>query len=127
MLELLGTYRVISRRALVEFAFDGHPFAASRTLTSLEKRGFVEASTVARAAGAGMNQLSPPTVGTQAALPCSRRRTAAERRAARPAHSAPQQPGMHPTEARPARAPLNRPADAGMNRRRRARASAARG
>ena len=25
VLELLGTYRVISRRALVEFAFDGHP------------------------------------------------------------------------------------------------------
>ena len=48
VLELLGTYRVISRRALVEFAFDGHPFAASRTLTSLERRGFLEASTVAR-------------------------------------------------------------------------------
>ena len=48
MLELVGTYRVISRRALVEFAFDGHPFAASRTLTSLEGRGFLEASTVAR-------------------------------------------------------------------------------
>ena len=48
VLELLGTYRVISRRALVEFAFDGHPFAASRTLTSLDKRGFLDASTVAR-------------------------------------------------------------------------------
>ena len=48
VLELLGTYRVISRRALVEFAFDGHPFAASRTLASLERRGFAEASTIAR-------------------------------------------------------------------------------
>ena len=48
VLELLGTYRVISRRAVVEYAFDGHPFAASRTLGSLERRGLVDLSLVPR-------------------------------------------------------------------------------
>ena len=50
VLELVGTYRVISRRALVEFAFDGHPFAASRTLASLERRDLVASSLVRRGA-----------------------------------------------------------------------------
>ena len=48
VLALLGTYRVISRRALVEVGFDGHPFAASRTLASLERRGLVAHSLVPR-------------------------------------------------------------------------------
>ena len=48
VLEMLGTYRVISRRALVEVGFDGHPFAASRTMASLERRGLVDHSLVAR-------------------------------------------------------------------------------
>ncbi len=48
VLELLGTYRVISRRGLVEFAFDGHPFAASRTLAGLERRGLLACSLVPR-------------------------------------------------------------------------------
>ena len=45
---LLGTYRVLSRRALVEFGFDGHPFAASRTITALERRSLIASSLIPR-------------------------------------------------------------------------------
>ena len=41
MLETLGTYRVVSRKAIVATCFDGHPFAAGRTLPALEREGLI--------------------------------------------------------------------------------------
>ena len=41
MLELVGTFRVAPRRAVVEHCFDGHPYAASRTLPELVREGLV--------------------------------------------------------------------------------------
>lgn len=41
VLELVGTYRVLSRRSIVEQCFDGHPFAASRVLPALEHDGLI--------------------------------------------------------------------------------------
>ena len=48
VLVLLGVFRVASRRSVVERCFDGHPFAANRTLASLRKRGLVDVRTVER-------------------------------------------------------------------------------
>lgn len=44
----LGLFRVVSRKAIVADCFDGHPFAAGRTLASLEKRGIIVKRRVAR-------------------------------------------------------------------------------
>ncbi len=44
----MGTYRVLSRRALVEYGFDGHPFAASRTIAALERRSLIASSLIPR-------------------------------------------------------------------------------
>ena len=46
VLELLGMYRVVSRRSVVEECFDGHPFAAGRTLPALVRDGLVAVHTV---------------------------------------------------------------------------------
>jgi len=46
VLDLLGTYRVVSRKSIVEHCFDGHPFAASRTLPALERDGLIAARKV---------------------------------------------------------------------------------
>ena len=45
-LETLGVFRVVSRRSLVDGCYDGHPFAASRVLAGLERRGLIAAHTV---------------------------------------------------------------------------------
>ena len=41
VLDTVGTYRVVSRRSLVDHCFDGHPFAAARTLPALVREGLV--------------------------------------------------------------------------------------
>ena len=46
VLELLGTFRVVSRRRLVEHCFHAHPFAASRVLPALEAEGLIAVRTV---------------------------------------------------------------------------------
>ena len=46
VLELLGIYRVLTRRSVVEHCFDGHPFAAGRTLPALVREGLVAVNTV---------------------------------------------------------------------------------
>ena len=48
VLAALGLFRVVSRKALVADCFDGHPFAAARTLTGLERRGTIVKRRVAR-------------------------------------------------------------------------------
>ena len=42
LLELVGMYRVVSRRAVVEHIFDGHTFAAARTLPALVRDHLLE-------------------------------------------------------------------------------------
>ena len=78
VLELLGTYRVISRRALVEYGFDGHPFAANRTLASLERRGLLAQSTIAR--GRRGYQVFSLTGAGRDLIAARRRRAAARQR-----------------------------------------------
>ena len=46
VLELLGIFRVVSRLSIVEHCFDGHPFAAARTLPALESRGLIAVTKV---------------------------------------------------------------------------------
>ena len=46
LLKLLGTYRVVSRRSVVEYCFDGHPFAANRTLPRLGREGLIAVRTL---------------------------------------------------------------------------------
>ena len=46
VLELLGTFRVLTRRSLVEHCFDGHPFAAGRVLPALLRDGLVAVNTL---------------------------------------------------------------------------------
>ena len=48
LLDLLGAFRVAARRSIVNAVFDGHPFAANRTLASLERRGLIDKKTVPR-------------------------------------------------------------------------------
>ena len=48
LLDHLAVYRVMSRRSLVARCFDGHPFAANRTIADLERRGLVERHLVDR-------------------------------------------------------------------------------
>ena len=48
LLDLLGVFRVAARRSIVNAVFDGHPFAANRTLASLERRGLIDKKTVPR-------------------------------------------------------------------------------
>ena len=43
---MLGTYRVVSRRCVVEHCFDGHPFSAGRVLPALEAEGLIAVHTV---------------------------------------------------------------------------------
>ena len=47
-MDMLGVFRVASRRSIVNAVFDGHPFAANRTLASLERRGLLVKQTVPR-------------------------------------------------------------------------------
>lgn len=77
VLEMLGTYRVVSRRAIVEYAFDGHPFAASRTLASLERRGLVDVSLIPRGRG-GYQVFSLTGLGRDQ-IAAKRRRRSADR------------------------------------------------
>ena len=46
VLELLGTFRVLTRRSVVEHCFDGHPFAAGRVLPALLRDGLVAVNTL---------------------------------------------------------------------------------
>ena len=48
LLDLLGVFRVAARRSIVHAVFDGHSFAANRTLASLERRGLIDKKTVPR-------------------------------------------------------------------------------
>ena len=41
LLEMLGVFRVASRRSIVNAIFDGHPFAANPTLGALVRRGLI--------------------------------------------------------------------------------------
>ena len=41
LLEGLGMFRVVSRRAVVQHYFDGHPYAANRTLRDLVDKGLI--------------------------------------------------------------------------------------
>ena len=57
VLELVGTYRVVSRRSIVEHCFDGHTFAATRTLPALVDDGLLAVHTL-RAGRKGYQVLS---------------------------------------------------------------------
>ena len=48
LLEMLGVFRVASRRSIVTAIFDGHPFAANPTLGSLVRRGLIVQKKVPR-------------------------------------------------------------------------------
>ena len=48
VLQLLAQFRTASRKSVVDSCFDGHPFAANRTLTALQERGLVERAKVPR-------------------------------------------------------------------------------
>ena len=45
-LETIGVFRVVSRRSLVHYCFDGHPYAANRELARLERNGLIKITTV---------------------------------------------------------------------------------
>ena len=45
---MLAVFRVASRRLVVDRVFDGHPFAANRTIQALQRRGLVAQQKVAR-------------------------------------------------------------------------------
>lgn len=45
-LETIGVFRVVSRRSLVHYCFDGHPYAANRALSRLERDGLIKITTV---------------------------------------------------------------------------------
>ena len=73
LLELLGTYRVVSRRSVVGHCFDGHPFAAARTLPVLVEKGLI-AIHMLRAGGRGYQVLSLTGAGRDRAGFGARRR-----------------------------------------------------
>ena len=47
-LETIGIFRVVSRKALVAHCFDGHPFAAGKALSKLQREGLVRSVRVER-------------------------------------------------------------------------------
>ena len=73
VLESLATFRVISRRSLVEHCFDGHPFAATRTLPALVRDGLVDVHTV-RAGRKGYQVFSLTGTGRDLVASRARRR-----------------------------------------------------
>ncbi len=48
VLETLGIFRVATRKSLVVHCFDGHPFAAGRSLAKLRRKGLVGVRTVSK-------------------------------------------------------------------------------